>query len=98
MAGEGHHLLERRPICPPHRVGQQPGDEDDALLRRQRPPGRRIWALCGLELSGGVIERGPESIPARCEIPGTAVATREHPADRVAQERAQVLVDVPVPA
>ena len=69
MAGEGHHLLERRSIRPPHRVGQQPGDEADALLRRARPPGRRIRALCGLELNGGVIERGPERVPAACEAP-----------------------------
>src|SRR5215213_9341092 len=92
------NLLERRPVDPAHRVRDQARLEDDPLACCVRAPGARVGGLGGLELRARRVERLPQRRRAGVEVALAAEAVREPALDVAAQQRAQVLVDVRVPA
>ena len=77
------------------RVRDQPRRE--AGPRRRAAPGRRVGPEEGRHVVGRRVDRRPQRRAARRERPVAAVAQVEAAADGVAEQRAQVLVDVGVP-
>src|SRR5262245_50325955 len=98
MRGEGHELLEGRSVRPPHGVREDAGGEADPLAGRVGAPGRRRGPLRRLELGGRLVERVPERLTTRREDAGSAVTPRIGAADGTVEQRAQILLDVAVPA
>ena len=99
VAAEADHLLDSgRAVGVPHREREQARHERDPLAGRIRAPGGRVAALPGGELVARRGDRRPELSPAPLEVAATAVADGELAADLVAEDRAQVLVHVDVPA
>src|SRR3954454_1701472 len=98
VAVERVDLLERRPVDPPHRVRDQARLERDSLARSVAAPSGRVGALGGLELRAGCVERCPQRRRARVEVALAAVAVGELAGDLAPEQRAQVLVQVRVPA
>ena len=89
---ELEHLLERRAVRDAERVGDQARGEAGAP--GGAAPRAGIGALRGRELRGDLVDRRPQRRAARGEVALAAVAQVELPVHRLAEQRAQVLVDV----
>src|SRR4051812_13767332 len=57
---EADHLLERRPVAPPRRVGEHTWLEADPVGSLRRTPRRRIGPLLGGQSLSGGIDGRPE--------------------------------------
>src|SRR5689334_23694612 len=88
MAAEDDDLLEGRAVRPAHRVAEE-RPERDALLRRVGERKRR---------GGRRVERLPQRRGAGLHISAAAVTRRVDAVQTLSELRAQVLVDVLVPA
>src|SRR5437763_15742475 len=98
MRSELDELLERRSVGPAHRVRNQTRNELDALLRGVRAPLVRVDPLLGRQTARGGLQRRPQRGRAGGAVAVAAVAPAEASLHAVPEQRAQVLVDVLVPA
>ena len=98
MRAEDDDLLEGRPVRPAHRVRDEAG-EADPLLRRVGPPGAGSGPCVAARSFAGRVERRPSSdAAARGEVAAPAELRRVRARDVSTEQRAEILVDVPVPA
>src|SRR4051794_1635749 len=98
MGAELDRLLENGSVGPTHGQRDQAGEEFDPLRRGIRAPLVRVGALGRSESVRGAFERGPERVATGVAAAVSAVRPAEPSAHTVAEERAQVLVHVLVPA